>query len=171
MNVFAGRDTTIVTGQPLHFKASGGIKYQWIPATGLSADDIADPIGIYHSPSAGISYKLYVYNEAGCMDSAFIKVKVFNTKPSVFVPTAFTPDHNGRNDKLRPIAAGMKNIEYFNVYNRWGQLVFSTRISGDGWDGTISGQPQPTGTFIWVVKATDYSGAPYYEKGVTTLIR
>ncbi|MCW3116494.1 MAG: hypothetical protein JWM28_576 [Chitinophagaceae bacterium] len=168
---FAGRDTAVVTGQPLHFNAAGGVSYLWEPSTGLSANDIADPVGIYNFPSPGILYKLYVYNEAGCTDSAFMTVKVFNTKPSVFVPTAFTPNSDGRNDRLRPIAAGMKNIEYFNVYDRWGQLVFSTHTSGEGWDGTIGGQPQGTGTFVWIVKAMDYSGMPYFQKGITTLIR
>ena len=114
---------------------------------------------------------MYISNEAECVDSAFITVKVFSTRPTVFVPTAFTPNSDGRNDRLRPIAAGIKDIEYFNVYNRWGELVFSTRRNGEGWDGSVNGQPQGTGTFVWVVKATDYNGSAYFQKGVSTLIR
>lgn len=171
INAFAGNDTAVVMGQPLQFAAKGGVTYSWVPSTGLSSYSIADPVGIYNAPSTGIQYKVYVYNEANCVDSAFIKVKVYSTKPTVFVPTAFTPDSDGRNDRLKPIAAGIKDIEYFNVYNRWGQLVFSTRVNGEGWDGTIGGQQQQTGTFVWVVKATDYNGEAYFQKGVTTLIR
>lgn len=171
INAFAGNDTSVVIGQPLQFKATGGVSYSWFPSTGLSSYSIADPVGVYNAPSAGIRYKVYVYNEANCVDSAFIKVKVYAARPTVFVPTAFTPNSDGRNDKLRPIAAGIKNIEYFNIYNRWGQLVFSTRVNGEGWDGTISGQQQQTGTFVWVVKATDYNGDAYFQKGITTLIR
>ena len=91
--------------------------------------------------------------------------------PGVFVPSGFTPNNDGRNDVLRPVAVGIKAIEYFNIYNRWGQLLFSTKINGRGWDGKIKGQLQPTGTFVWMVKATDYTGAAYFQKGVTTLIR
>jgi gliding motility-associated-like protein len=171
MNAYAGRDTAVVLGQPLQLKATGGTTYSWIPSTGLSDYSIAEPVAIYNSPSAGIRYKVYVYNEAHCVDSAFINVKVFSTRPTVFVPSAFTPNSDGKNDKLRPIAAGIKDIEYFNVYNRWGQLVFSTRTSGEGWDGTIAGKPEQTGMFVWIVKATDYNGSPYFEKGTTTLIR
>ncbi|MBS1577983.1 MAG: gliding motility-associated C-terminal domain-containing protein [Bacteroidetes bacterium] len=171
INAFAGNDTSVVIGQPLQFKATGGVSYSWFPSTGLSSYSIADPVGVYNAPSAGIRYKVYVYNEANCVDSAFIKVKVYAARPTVFVPTAFTPNSDGRNDKLRPIAAGIKNIEYFNIYNRWGQLVFSTRVNGEGWDGTIGGQQQQTGTFVWVVKATDYNGDAYFQKGITTLIR
>lgn len=171
INAFAGNDTAVVIGQPLQLSATGGVSYSWFPSAGLSSYNIANPVGIFYESSTGIQYKVYVYNEANCVDSAFINVKVFSTKPSVFVPTAFTPNSDGRNDRLRPIAAGIKDIEYFNVYNRWGQLVFSTRVNGAGWDGTIGGQQQQTGTFVWVVKATDYNGDAYFQKGMTTLIR
>lgn len=168
---FAGRDTAIVVDQPLQLNASGGIAYSWSPSYGLSATDIANPVAGYSLPSEGIRYKVIVYNEAGCADSAYFNVKVFATKPLIFVPTAFTPNGDGKNEKVRPIAAGMLRIEYFNIYNRWGQLVFSTQIDGHGWDGTIAGQLQNTGVFTWAVKAVDYMGKPYFQKGTVTLIR
>ena len=87
------------------------------------------------------------------------------------MPTAFTPNGDGKNDKVRPIAAGMLRIEYFNIYNRWGQLVFSTQMDGHGWDGAIGGQIQNTGVFTWAVKAVDYMGKSYFQKGTVTLIR
>ena len=168
---FAGRDTTVVIGQPLQLNANGGVGYTWSPAIALSADNVNNPIALYTSPSEGIQYKVLVFNEAGCADSAYINVKVFATKPMIFVPNAFTPNGDGKNDKVRPIAAGMLRIEFFNVYNRWGQLVFSTQIDGHGWDGNISGQKQDTGVFVWAVKAVDYNGKPYFQKGTVTLIR
>jgi gliding motility-associated-like protein len=171
MRVSAGNDTAVVVNQPLHFHATGGINYVWVPATYLSASDIPDPVGIYPDPSTGIKYKLIAYSPQGCKDSAYVTVMVYKTNPSVFVPTGFTPNNDGRNDLLRPIAVGIKNIEYFNVYNRWGQLVFSTTINGYGWDGKIKGNIQATGTFVWSVKAIDYLGRSYFQKGTVTLIR
>jgi len=171
INAYAGRDTAVVTGQPLQLQASGGVNYQWIPATGLSSATIANPLATYNSPSAGILYKVLVYNVAGCADSAFVKVKVFKTLPAVFVPNAFSPNHDGRNDLLRPIAVGIVHIDYFQVYNRWGQLVFSTSTNEHGWDGTIAGREQPSGTYVWVVKAVDYTGAPYVQRGTLVLLR
>jgi gliding motility-associated-like protein len=112
-----------------------------------------------------------VFNIAGCSDSAFINIKVFATGPTVFVPTAFTPNNDGKNDVLRPVAVGMQRIEYFNVYNRWGQLVFSTSFNGAGWDGRISGQSQATNVYVWMVKAIDFNGASYFQKGMVTLIQ
>jgi gliding motility-associated-like protein len=171
INPFAGRDTAVITGQLLQLQARGGIKYKWMPATALSNDAIANPTAVFTTPSTGILYKVMVYNEAGCVDSAFIKVKVFQTLPSVFVPNAFTPNGDGRNDVLRPIAVGMSSIDYFQIFNRWGQLIFSTTINEHGWDGTIGGKQQPSGTYAWLVKATDYTGAPYVQRGTLVLIR
>lgn len=171
INVYAGRDTAVITGQPLQLLATGAASYLWSPADNLSASNIPDPVAIFNDESASIRYKVIGYSEEGCADSAFITIKVFKTLPTVFVPTGFTPNNDGRNDFLLPIAVGMKSIEYFNVYNRWGQLLFSTQQNGQGWDGRINGRLQATGTFVWVVKAVDYTGKAYFQKGTSTLIR
>jgi gliding motility-associated-like protein len=171
INPSAGADTAIVTGQPLHMNATGGNNYIWTPADFLSAANIPDPVALFNIPSNGVRYKVVMSTDEGCVDSAFITVRVFKTAPTVFVPTAFTPNGDGRNDVLKPIAAGITNFEYFKIFDRWGQLVFSTTTNGLGWDGRINGLVQPTGVFIWMVKASDYNGAPYFEKGTVTLIR
>ncbi|RYZ44822.1 MAG: gliding motility-associated C-terminal domain-containing protein, partial [Chitinophagaceae bacterium] len=107
----------------------------------------------------------------GCADVASVGVKIFKTAPRVFVPSAFTPNGDGRNDVVRPIAVGLSNIEYFRIYNRWGQLVFETTINGKGWDGKIQGAPQGTETYAWIVKGQDFTGKTVFEKGTVTLIR
>lgn len=168
---FAGNDTAVVIGQPLQFQAYGGTRYLWSPATDLSAANIDNPVARYREVSNGIRYKVLVYNQAACVDSAFLTVKVFATLPSIFVPTAFSPNNDGRNDVLRAIAVGMQRFDYFSVYNRWGQLVFTTSNSSKGWDGRINGQLQSNGVFVWMVKAVDYTGLPYFRKGTVTLIQ
>lgn len=168
---FAGNDTNLVVGQPVHLKASGGVKYIWTPSTGLSDGNIADPVAFYPTSSPGIRYKVKVYDIGDCVDSAYLLVKVFDTKPSVFVPNAFTPNGDGKNDRFRFIAAGIKNVEFFRVYNRWGQLVYSNPIPGPGWDGTVAGKLQDAGTYVWMIRAIDYNGAVFMEKGQMILIR
>ncbi len=168
---FAGHDTAVIIGQPLQFNAEGGVSYLWTPSTGLSNPTIANPIGIYDGSFDNIRYRVDVFNAAGCSDSAFINVKIFKTAPSIFVPTAFTPNNDGLNDVIRPIAVGMKEIKYFRIYNRWGQMVFHTTTNGQGWDGRINGSQQATNVFVWMVSATDYLGNPYFRKGTVTLIR
>ena len=105
------------------------------------------------------------------MDSAFITVKVFKTNPQIFVPTAFTPNRDGKNDVIRPIPVGISKIEYFRVFNRWGQMVFNTTVNGEGWDGKISGKDQGTNVFVWIVQGIDYTGKVVTAKGTVTLIR
>jgi gliding motility-associated-like protein len=171
VRAFAGRDTIVVVGQPLQFNGTGGIGYLWSPATGLTKTDIPNPVGVYHSGIDSVRYKLVVNDAAGCTDSAFVNVKVFKTIPYVFVPTAFTPNGDGLNDVVRPIAVGIQKINYFSIFNRWGQLVFKTTINGYGWDGRIKGLVQGTNVFVWMVSAIDYTGKPLFLKGTVTLIR
>ncbi|MGZ5220926.1 MAG: T9SS type B sorting domain-containing protein [Chitinophagaceae bacterium] len=171
INAYAGNDTAVVVGQPLQLNASGGDSYLWSPAFPLSATNIPDPVAVFNEPSGGLRYKVAVYNSASCFDSAVIVIKIFAALPTVFVPNAFTPNNDGKNDVLRPIVAGMKRFDYFNVYNRWGQLVFTTSTDGRGWDGTINGERQASNSYVWMVKAVDFNGSPYFQKGTVTLIR
>ncbi|HEX5654425.1 MAG TPA: PKD domain-containing protein, partial [Chitinophagaceae bacterium] len=171
MLVSAGNDTSVVLGQELQLNAQGGETYSWQPPANLSAADIPNPMALFNEPSPGIRYKLIASSSFGCLDSAYITVKVFATGPNIFVPTAFTPNNDGKNDLLRPVLAGIKNMEYFRIYNRWGQQVFGTSAEGKGWNGLVNGQPQGTGTFVWMAKAFDYNGNPFFAKGMFTLIR
>ncbi|MBL7750320.1 MAG: gliding motility-associated C-terminal domain-containing protein [Chitinophagaceae bacterium] len=171
VNAFAGRDTAIVVGQPLQLRASGGETYFWYPPTGLNNVAIADPIAQHDGSIDSIRYWVRVIDEAGCLDSATLLVKIFKVNPQIFVPSAFTPNGDGLNDLVRPLAVGIEKIEYFRIYNRWGQLVFTTTINGEGWDGKINGRDQGTNTFVWLVKAIDYLGKPVFQKGTVTLIK
>lgn len=170
IRAYAGNDTAVVVGQPVQLNAIGGVQYEWVPPTSLSNAFIPDPIGVYDGMFDSIRYKVLVYNAEGCADSAFKTVKIFRTDPRIFVPTAFTPNGDRLNDVVRPIAAGIERIEYFQVYNRWGQMVFSTTRNGEGWDGKINGKIQGTEVFVWVVRAVDYKGVVFFAKGTVTLL-
>jgi len=98
-----------------------------------------------------------------------MKVKVFKTGPDIFVPNAFVP--NGTNRILRPIPVGLAKLTYFRVYNRWGQLVYQTSASGQGWDGYLSGQPQSTGAYVWMASGVDYMGNTIDRRGISLLVR
>jgi len=168
---FAGNDTLVVVGQPLQLNAEGGVRYFWLPPTGLNNPTIQNPIGIYGREVDSVRYTVQVFNEAGCYDSAFVSVRVFKTNPYVFVPTAFTPNQDGLNDVIRPIAVGVREIKYFRIYNRWGQMIFHTTVNQKGWDGKINGVSQGSNVFVWMVSAIDYAGQPIFLKGTVTLIR
>ncbi len=168
----AGRDTTVVVGQPMHLFATGGVSYVWTPTTGfITPNNIQNPIAVYGSNIDSVRYKVVVRDNIGCPDSAWVTIRVFKTKPSVFVPTAFTPNNDGLNDLVAPISVGMRRINWFSIYNRWGQLVFTTTENKKGWDGRINGALQGSNVFVWMVSAEDYLGQKYFLKGTVTLIR
>jgi gliding motility-associated-like protein len=90
--------------------------------------------------------------------------------PAIAVPNAFRPGGT-HNPVLRPILRLAKGLNYFQVYNRWGQMVFSTKTIGQGWDGTFKGLPQPNGTYVWLLEAIDADGKIVRKRGSSVLIR
>lgn len=164
---FAGNDTVVAIGQPLQLHGSGGVLYQWQPAFGLSDPSIADPIAVLQNDA---QYVLTAYTDVGCPTSDTISIKAYKG-PAIYGPSAFTPNNDGHNDKFRCIAVGMSTFDFFNVYNRYGQLLYTSRDSWQGWDGNYNGKPQPMGTYVWMARGTDYKGNVHLEKGTVTLIR
>ena len=163
---FAGNDTAVVVGQPLQLRGTGAEFFEWMPSTYLNNSRSQTPIA---NLSDNFTYQLRAFTAEGCFGLDTINIKVFKTAPDIFVPNAFAP--TGRNSVLRPICVGISSMEYFRVFNRWGQLVFQTSQMGRGWNGTIGGQLQGTGTYVWMVKGTDFTGKVIVKKGTATLIR
>jgi len=170
--VFAGHDTVIAINQPLQLNTtdisnSGFTEFLWSPAYGLNNPFIANPVAVLDKD---ISYTLHASNPDHCTDDAVIKIKVFKA-PEIFVPNSFTPNGDGLNDILKAIPVGMKEFHYFNLYNRYGRLVFSTTEQTNGWDGKVQGKLQDGGVFVWITEAIDYKGNIIQQKGTTMLVR
>jgi gliding motility-associated-like protein len=171
IKAFAGNDTSVVANQPLQLNATGGSTYLWSPSTGMNNTFIANPVVLLGAFYDSVLYKVRVGVAEGCYQEDEVKVKVFKTGPDIFVPTAFTPNHDGKNDFFKPIAVGMKALSSFKVYNRWGQLVYSSAGIGMGWDGTLAGKEQSPGTYVFTADGVDYLGKPVFKKGTVILIR
>jgi gliding motility-associated-like protein len=93
-----------------------------------------------------------------------------NRKPKVGVPSAFTPNENNVNDRLRPLGE-IGKLDYFRVYNRWGVLVYQTSVIGEGWDGTYKGNRQQPDTYTWILLGRTRDDEPLKMSGKTVLIR
>lgn len=174
-NVFAGRDTFVVANQPLQLNAgvldTTGKRFNWTPSSHLNNGNIFNPIATLPSSVDSITYQVTATVLPNCVATDDIKVKVFKTAPDIFVPTAFTPNKDGLNEILKPIAIGITKIDYFNIYNRWGQLLYTTQEIGKGWDGTLNGIKQPSGTYVFQVQGVDFLGKVITKKGTIVLIR
>jgi gliding motility-associated-like protein len=171
VKAFAGRDTVIVLDQPLQLNATGGTVYAWYPENGLNNINIANPIVQLDPSIDSIRYTVKVTGQGNCFSTDDILVKVFKTGPEIFVPSAFTPNADSKNDLLKPIPIGIAKLRYFNIYNRWGQLLFSTAEIGKGWDGIYNGASQPSGTYVYATEGLDYLGKIISRKGTIVLIR
>ncbi len=166
VHAFAGNDTAVMLDHPFQLQGSGNGQFSWSPSIGLTDPFTARP---FTRLNAQQEYVLTVTTPENCIAKDTVLLKVYKG-PMAYVPTAFTPDNNGLNDLLRPVYSGIKEIRYFSVYNRWGQQVFSTKDMNKGWDGMFQGKAQ-TGSFVWILSATDYLGKEKIYKGTTTIIR
>jgi gliding motility-associated-like protein len=150
-------------------------QYNWQPATGLSCTDC--PITQF-AADKNITYKLTVTTEHGCVANDEVNIVVTCNKGAVYIPSAFTPNNDGVNDKFFVQGFGLSIVKSFRVFNRWGKLVFSRtnfvpNSSGFGWDGLVEGKRvNETTAFVYqidVVCASD--NKPFSMKGTVILIR
>ena len=232
----------ICQGDSVQLTASGGIRYQWLPATGLSSAGIDNPIA---SPIDTVNYMVVVYNAFSCKDTAMVTLYVtqkpyanagpdksiiegdaaqlegvatgqaihYNWTPAsnmnnalllnpqvtpplstdyaltvvselgcgtatdtmhvfvykdIFVPNAFTPNRDGKNDSWNiPALSAVPKFEV-RVFNRYGQIVFHTRNNNTGWNGKFNGTDQPIGTYVYLI---NIDNGKRIMKGPLMLIR
>ncbi len=169
VSIFAGNDTVIVKNEQIKFKATGASSFTWTPSNYLDNPNVYNPIGSY--PDVGTNtYIVQGTTVNGCVGYDTITVYV-SEGPYITLPNAFTPNNDGNNDFFRILASGFKKLNTFKVYNRWGQLVFSTTYFRKGWDGRFNGRDCEVGTYYWVVTATDLEDKEKMIKGDVSLIR
>jgi gliding motility-associated-like protein len=144
--------------------------YSWTPSVGLSNTLVSDPMVTIGAIGSDVRYKVVASTMAGCKGEAFVNVRVYKG-PDIYVSTGFTPNGDGRNDRFTPFPVGMKSYNYFRVFNRWGQMVFQSKTMNDGWDGTVGGQKQPEGIYIWMIEGITKDGRVITKKGSIMLIK
>ena len=89
---------------------------------------------------------------------------------AIGVPNTFSPNGDGKNDKLKPLGYGIIEVD-FQVYNRYGQLVFRTTDPNEGWDGTFKGKPENSATFVYKLNYRLVNGVSNSKNGSITLLR
>ncbi len=144
-----------------------GYAVLWTPAINLDNRTSSTP---YFRSFTDQLYTIELRTFSGCVtvDTQFVKV---NKKINIYVPTAFTPDNDGKNDVLRPYLMGFRKVNYFRVYDRWGKLVFQMQSDLPGWDGKVKNVPQEMQSLVWMIEAEDVDGVVHHEQGTTVLIR
>ncbi len=119
-------------------------------------------------PSAGV-YWVDVNNQYGVdVDT----ITISECPGEYIMPNAFSPNADGRNDFLFPIRIGNADLVQYDIYNRWGQLVFTYADGDINWDGTYYDMPCSIGVYIYIVRYRDnVTGSVFMLKGNATLVR
>jgi len=158
---------TIYNGERYSISPGGnGLYFQWFPLAGLNAANISNPIA---SPTVNTRYYVTARTEPGCMVTDSMVVLVVQ-ESDIAMPNAFSPG-SAPNDKFKPVYRGPVTLKYLRIFNRWGTKVFESNDINEGWDGTLSGQPQPMGVYIYLIEAVTGDQRVFRQQGNVTLIR
>jgi gliding motility-associated-like protein len=165
----AGPDRKINLGDSvvLNGSVSGtSVNFSWSPPSFI--DDIHSKTPTVYPPEDA-EYILTVNSEVGCgSSSSSAIVKVYK---DVYVPSAFTPNNDGKNDLFRVMAADNYKRFKLVVYNRWGQLIFETTDMNKGWDGKFRDVQLASDVYVYYLEIVSASNRTITKKGTITLIR
>jgi gliding motility-associated-like protein len=146
------------------------LTYTWLPVAGLINAGTATPLVRAGSLGSITVYKVIARATGGCEGEGTVTVRVYKG-PELYTPNAFTPNGDGNNDRFFPFPVGIRQLTYFRVFNRWGQVMFSTTTLHDGWDGRFKGIEQDNGTYVWMAEGITTDGQKIAKKGTVVLIR
>ena len=167
--VNAGPDKSILIGDTAILNGSlkgTALEYYWTPAVNISNSGITNPQAF---PLETTNYTLHAISTVGCGSASDdVQVFVYN---DLYIPNAFTPNADGKNDKFQIIILDNYKIITFAVFNRWGQTVFKSNGTTNSWDGTFHGKIQPQGTYVYRVEIQATNGKKIIKQGTVFLMR
>ena len=153
---------------------SGNLSIQWQPTDYLNCDSCIAPIT---KPFRTITYQAFLTDDFGCTLSDDITI-VVSQKEGLFIPNAFSPNGDGRNDRLVLFSdASILTIDRFQIFDRWGSLVFERKDflpnvdDGLNWEGMIKGQLAPIGAYTYVTVFKTVAGEEHVVSGIINLLR
>jgi gliding motility-associated-like protein len=164
-------DTTVYENNPVILKpiitnGATPATYLWQPDADLSCSNCANPVA---NPADTITYTLAYTSANNCTSNAQITINVLKGA-LIYMPNVFSPNNDGNNDILFPLGVGVKSIKW-KVFNRWGELIFTSEDINIGWDGTFRGALQPPGVYVYTMQVTFLNKTAKNYKGGITLIR
>jgi gliding motility-associated-like protein len=159
---FLPNDTAICNYGEVNLLADPGYKnYLW-STNSITRSATIKQTGIYW---------LKVRDANNCEGTDSIVVSPKHCLMGFFIPRAFTPNYDGKNDVFKPIILGNVKSFSFAIYNRWGQKIFETKELGKGWNGEVKGMQDKTAVFVWTCNYQFENEERKSEKGTVVLIR
>ncbi len=152
---FSPSNPTIPLGSSIQLNAlvTGNLaSYLWTPSMGLNNPIVLNPIA---SPVVTTIYNLNVIATNSCSADKQLTVTVFK---DIYIPNSFTPNGDGLNDIFRIPPGTSLNLQYFIIYDRYGNEIFKTADVNKGWDGTYKAAKSPNGAYTYLIKGSDSKG-------------
>ncbi len=133
------------------------------------------PTGLTHTingltPLQTVTLYVRATGVVPCQTSSSGSAVGLTSTKEVFVPNAFSPNGDSKNDILFVYGNIIKTLD-FKIFNQWGEMIFQTNDQTRGWDGSVSGTQQPVGVYVYVLKATLTDGTEVNKKGAINLVR
>ncbi|MBK5284887.1 MAG: gliding motility-associated C-terminal domain-containing protein [Bacteroidia bacterium] len=147
--------------------STNGTNYMWTFGNG-DTSNFFEPLYSYHNPGNYV-ITLYVSNNLGCKDTAVSSIRV-RLHENLFIPNAFSPNFDEKNDYFSVTADNMKNFNII-IFNRWGQIIYTSDDKNFHWDGTYNGSRVQQGIYGYIITAKGYTGDEKTINGTLTLVR
>lgn len=163
-------DTSIYRGAEIELTATtSAFNLEWYPQNSIPTNPFTRSIRV--KPTVNTSYFVRATDGNNCTGYDTVHVGVYS-KNVLLIPTAFSPNGDGINDVFKVAKhLNVRTLNYFEVFNRWGQKIFSTTKIDEGWDGTYQGENAPIGTYSWHIQITNFDNEKISQSGTLDLIR
>lgn len=159
---FLINDTAICSYETITIHANPGFRnYLWSDNS-VGSSTIVNKPGVYY---------LQVADENNCVGKESIKISLKDCLLGFYIPNAFTPDNNGKNDVFKPFIFGNVRKVHFVIYNRFGQKIFESNDLDHGWNGSQKGMKAENGVYTWICGFQFEGAKPEVKKGTVRLIR
>jgi len=161
--IMPGTTLTLTTGANSAYSVIG-----WKPASVFQAQTALSQSFIIKDSSQ--TFTVIGRSIDGCLDTTSLTVALEPSDKDFYIPNAFTPNNDGKNDVFKVYGSSIKSVE-LRVFNQWGELVYETKDKDKGWDGIFKGKQQPVGVYPFGVKVTFIDNTVITKKGTVNLIR
>lgn len=171
--VIASNDTQVCKGDAVLLQVNQNSGISWSPDDFLSCTECIQPLCF---PDSSIVYTVSVTDVNNCFSGSDTVLILVDDSceiiiiPTMELPSAFSPNNDGSNDFFRVLGHGIDEVN-LRIYNRWGELLFTSNSPDNGWDGTYQGEKQEVGVYIWQLQGSLTDGSIINKNGSVTLIR
>ena len=174
-NIYLSKDTSILLGESVLIRATTDDPAAVITWMHSNRDTICtNCLSTRVEPTQSTYYIAETFNTSGCIDrdSLAIETRDGCLEGELTIPNFITPNGDGQNDVFTIQWAGIKSAETLRIFNRWGELIFSTaEVDSDFWDGTIAGKNVNPGVYVYYAEYYCLNGNLQRRKGNVTVIR